>query len=99
MSDLLYFDKSHDKLIESAELLLAKTKEARLWVAAGKYTPQHVCDAFLERGTKVGLIWEELHTSGKWEGITTTGTYTVEELQIRKNNSNVWIGRWNDGHA
>jgi EEF1A N-terminal glycine/lysine methyltransferase len=99
MSDLLYFDKSHSKLIESVELLLTKTRDARLWVAAGKYTPEHVCSSFLELGTKAGLIWEEVPTSGNWEGDTTTGTYTVEELQVRKNNSNLWIGRWNDGRA
>jgi hypothetical protein len=35
--NLLYFDKSHSKPVVSAKLLYAMTRDARLWVAAGKY--------------------------------------------------------------
>jgi len=97
MSDLLYFDSAHDKLIQSIELLLAKRKEARLFVGAGKYTPRHICESFLEKGGEIGLLWEENRTNGNWEGNTRTGSYTVEEMQTRKNNSYVWIGRWSTG--
>src|SRR4051794_27004015 len=95
MSDLLYFDKSHEALLESVCLLLARTSKARLFVAAGKYTPLDVCQSFLINGEKMGLLWEEKVIDGPWKGITTSGSYTVEELQCRKNNSRMWIGRWN----
>lgn len=94
MSDLLYFDKSHEVLLESVRLLLARTSNARLFVAAGKYTPPNVCQSFLVNGEKMGLLWEEKIISGCWKGTTTSGSYTVEELQCRKNNSRMWIGRW-----
>lgn len=94
MSDLLYFDKSHGILLESVQLLLSRTQDARLFVAAGKYTPPNVCQSFLREGEKMGLIWEEKMLKDCWEGTTVSGSYTVEELQARKNNSRLWIGRW-----
>ncbi|PVF99375.1 hypothetical protein CPB86DRAFT_731353 [Serendipita vermifera] len=94
MSDLLYFDKSHPTLLQSLTLLLARTEEARVYVAAGKYTPAHVCQNFLENGEMVGLVWEEQVVNGEWKGTTDAGTYTRQQLADRKNNTSLWIGRW-----
>lgn len=94
MSDLLYFDKSHDDLVQSIDLLLARNDGARVYVGAGKYTPPQVCDSFLEKGRKLGLLWTEQSVEGRWQGTTTDATYSVEDLEARKNNSRVWIGQW-----
>lgn len=94
MSDLLYFDKSHGDLLRSIDLLLARKEDARAYVAAGKYTPVQVCESFLWEGEKLGLVWNELSVEGKWEGSTIDATYSIENLEARKNNSRVWIGQW-----
>jgi nicotinamide N-methyltransferase len=95
MSDLLYFDKSHHALLQSLSLLLARTEEARVYVAAGKYTPDHVCQSFLKNGEMIGIIWEERVVEGEWKGTTDRGTYSRQQLADRKNNTSLWIGRWN----
>lgn len=94
LSDLLYFDRSHDDLIQSIQDLLARDSEARVYVAAGKYTPETVCQSFLDKGNKGGLQWEEISISKKWEGQDPGGTYTVDDIERRKQNSRLWIGRW-----
>ena len=94
MSDLLYFDKSHGDLLRSIDLLLARKGDARVYVAAGKYTPVQICESFFWEAEKLGLVWNELSVEGKWEGSTTEATYSLESLEARKNNSRVWIGQW-----
>jgi EEF1A N-terminal glycine/lysine methyltransferase len=94
MSDLLYFDKSHGDLLRSIDLLLARKGDARVYVAAGKYTPAQVCESFLCEGEKLGLVWDEVSVEGKWEGSTIDATYSIENLEARKNNSRVWTGQW-----
>lgn len=42
MSDLLHFGSSHDELMMSALQLLGESADARLYVAAGKYTKPEV---------------------------------------------------------
>jgi nicotinamide N-methyltransferase len=94
LSDLLYFDQSHNELIRSIQDLLARNSEARVYVAAGKYTPANVCQSFLDKGARADLQWEEVSISQKWEGRDPGGTYTVDALESRKQNSRLWIGRW-----
>ncbi|GAW07359.1 nicotinamide n-methyltransferase nnt1 [Lentinula edodes] len=55
LSDLLHFDASHDALVKSLSLLLAKTVDARVYVAAGKYTLPKVVSSFLKKATDAGL--------------------------------------------
>lgn len=67
MSDLLHFDSSHDVLVLALTSLLAKSSQARVYVAAGNYTAPHVCDNFLNLGTHAGLIWE-VRTNDRSDG-------------------------------
>jgi nicotinamide N-methyltransferase len=101
MSDLLDFDTSHDVLVLALKTLLAKSLQARVYVAAGKYTAPHVCDNFLNLALNAGLIWEEdtSCTSGDPQNHTWMGTMAVAGLDIaqlstRKSMCRRWIGRW-----
>lgn len=58
MSDLLHFHTSHDAILGSLVLILAKTPSARTYVAAGKYTAVRVC---------ARIFWILVHTWG-WYG-------------------------------
>ncbi|KAF9225717.1 hypothetical protein BS17DRAFT_750064 [Gyrodon lividus] len=101
MSDLLHFDASHDVLLLALKSLLAKSPQARVYVAAGNYTTPHVCDNFLNLGLNAGLIWEE-DTSCRsgdpqknvWMGTMSVAGLDIEQLSTRKNMCRWWIGRW-----
>ncbi|KAJ3842277.1 hypothetical protein F5878DRAFT_608119 [Lentinula raphanica] len=96
LSDLLHFDTSHDALLKSLSLLLAKTIDARVYVAAGKYTRPDVCSSFLRKAMDVGLTLEE-DTSidgSEWQGTLSVSDLSTEALTTRKNNCRFWVGRW-----
>ncbi|KIK70129.1 hypothetical protein GYMLUDRAFT_34596 [Collybiopsis luxurians FD-317 M1] len=96
LSDLLHFHSSHDVLIKSISLLLAKTTDARVYVAAGKYTPPDVCNSFLQKAAKAGFILEEYRSehNSKWLGTLPVSNLDPEALGLRKGNCHCWIGRW-----
>lgn len=102
MSDLLHFDSSHEVLVLALSSLLAKSFQARVYVAAGNYTTPHVCDNFLNLGTHAGLIWEE-ETSDRserhgetWMGSMIVSGLDAAQLSTRKRVCRWWIGRWNE---
>ena len=97
MSDLLHFHSSHGVLILSLTSLLARSPQARVYVAAGNYTASHVCDNFLKLGMQSGLIWEEkTNESETWMGSMVVGGLDAAQLATRKRMCRWWIGRWND---
>ncbi|KAJ4468764.1 hypothetical protein J3R30DRAFT_3304462 [Lentinula aciculospora] len=100
LSDLLHFNTSHDALVKSLSLLLAKTEDARVYVAAGRYTLPSVCSSFLQKATDEGLIFEEDTNhivganSAKWLGTLSVTGLDAKALSLRKNNCRYWVGRW-----
>ncbi|KDQ58730.1 hypothetical protein JAAARDRAFT_176816 [Jaapia argillacea MUCL 33604] len=100
LSDLLHFDKSHTVLLESLTQLLVKSPLARAYVAAGKYTPTHVCDHFLRLGEQAGLDWDEGEEEAEWLGPLKVGGYGLDKvsLGVRKGMCRWWVGRWT-GHV
>lgn len=96
LSDLLHFDTSHDVLIFSLVSLLDKSEESRCYVAAGKYTPAHVCDHFLRSAEKEGMEWVEGEVDEVWRGQLEVngGGLDRENLGIRKGNCRWWVGKW-----
>lgn len=97
MSDLLHFDRSHDVLIQSLASLLCKHATARAYVAAGKYTPPHVCDHFVHVARQSGIILEEGEVDGVWRGtleVVSGNELDRTQLGIRKDMCRWWIGRW-----
>ncbi|KAF5390050.1 hypothetical protein D9757_003797 [Collybiopsis confluens] len=98
LSDLLHFNASHDVLIKSVSLLLAKTIDARIYIAAGKYTLPDVCDSFLQKAAKAGLKLEENidENGSKWLGNLPVSNLDAEALGIRKGNCRFWLGQWVD---
>jgi len=98
LSDLVHFDKSHDDLLSSLTSLLRRSPDARAYVAAGKYTPYHVCDSFLAGGEKLGLEWQEgeMDDHETWKGTLDVrgGGLDREQLGVRKANCRWWAGRW-----
>ncbi|KAH7887001.1 hypothetical protein F5I97DRAFT_1807258 [Phlebopus sp. FC_14] len=110
MSDLLHFDASHDALVRSLTSLLAKSLDARVYVAAGKYTASHVCDGFIKLASSAGLVWEEKGSDGTcagvpdkddvcsgeamWMGKMTVVGLDIAQLGVRKSMCRWWVGRW-----
>jgi len=56
MSDLLHFGSSHSTLVNSLVALLAKSGGSRVYVAAGNYTKQDVCDRFIDQAQRAGIL-------------------------------------------
>ncbi|KAE9389449.1 hypothetical protein BT96DRAFT_890052 [Gymnopus androsaceus JB14] len=96
LSDLLHFDSSHDVLVKSLSLLLAKTTDARVYVAAGKYTLPEVCSSFLQKATESGFVLQEQidEDRSRWLGTLPVSNLDSEALAVRKDNCRFWIGRW-----
>ncbi|KAI0935113.1 hypothetical protein AcV7_004010 [Taiwanofungus camphoratus] len=99
LSDLLHFDQSHGALLASLCALLRRTAAARAYVAAGKYTPPHVCDGFLRAAGAAGLVLEEGADAGGWQGAMAVRAAGLdrEQLGVRKGMCRWWVGRWADG--
>ncbi|KAF8155565.1 hypothetical protein B0H34DRAFT_500555 [Crassisporium funariophilum] len=99
LSDLLHFHSSHDALVSSIDMLLVKSKHARIYVGAGVYTRPHVCESFLEKGRAINLDFEEIVDEGeekKWLGTLAVSNLDREALQIRKDACRYWVGRWSE---
>ncbi|KAI0074632.1 hypothetical protein K474DRAFT_1647687 [Panus rudis PR-1116 ss-1] len=103
LSDVLHFDSSHALLLSSLTSLLARTGEAKTYVAAGKYTAVEVCERFLREGERRGLVWVEGGEGGgenekEWKGSMEVrgGGLDREQLAIRKGMCRWWVGRWSD---
>ena len=97
MSDLLHFDSSHAALVGSLSALLAKHAGSRAYVAAGKYTNQDVCDRFIDRAQRAGIVLvEQRHEQAGWQGkMAVRGPGLDREgLRRRKEMSRFWVGRW-----
>ena len=97
MSDLLHFDSSHTALVNSLVALLSKSAGSRVYVAAGKYTKQEVCDRFLEQSRRAGIALVERSDDGvDWQGeIVVRGPGLDREgLKRRRDMSRLWVGRW-----
>lgn len=96
LSDLLHFDGSHDVLLSSLTSLLRRAATSRTYVAAGKYTPPHVCDHFLREAEAAGIIWEEGEDDPVWHGQLEVhgGGLDREQLGVRKGMCRWWTGRW-----
>ena len=87
LSDLLHFFASHDVLVVSVRMLLAKTYSARVYVGVSSrshshiislilYTNADVCDKFLKEGRAVGLHFDEIvdkEENKKWLGTLPAG--------------------------
>jgi len=100
MSDLLHFDASRAELLSSLTQLLVKSSDARAYVAAGIYTPPHICDAFLREGEHLGLEWAERRIEAEqgWTGkMEVRGPgLDLEGLKRRKEMVRLWVGKWSD---
>lgn len=96
LSDLLHFDKSHDALLMSVTSLLRRSSDARTYIAAGKYTPAHVCENFVRSAESVGIILSEQPVDEGWRGsLEVRGSgLNKENLAIRKDMCRWWTGRW-----
>ena len=100
LSDLLHFYTSHDALVFSLSNLLSKTTAARVYIAAGTYTPPHVCDNFVRLAReRAGIILEEGEMSNEWKGRhdvwrSSHNRLSLNELGARKGMCRWWTGRW-----
>jgi len=100
MSDLLHFGGSHSALVDSLVALLAKSGGSRVYVAAGNYTKQDVCDRFIDQAQRAGiLLVEEGYQQIGWQGkmVVHGPGLDREGLRRRRDMSRLWIGRWMDG--
>jgi EEF1A N-terminal glycine/lysine methyltransferase len=100
MSDLLHFDSSHTALVGSLLALLSKSRESRVYVAAGRYTKQHVCDRFIDEARRAGIaLVEKIHDNQVgWQGqIAVRGPGLDRQgLKRRRDMSRLWVGQWMD---
>ncbi|KAF8317685.1 hypothetical protein DL93DRAFT_2076800 [Clavulina sp. PMI_390] len=100
LSDLLYFDASHDALVKSVELLLSRRETSRAYVGAGMYTPPAVCAKFIAIAEKAGLEAEEQTAKTQtpeesmWRGQMNVVGMTLESLAARKANVRWWMMKW-----
>ncbi|KAJ3502405.1 hypothetical protein NLJ89_g8903 [Agrocybe chaxingu] len=86
LSDLLHFLASHDVLVSSIGALLARKRDAKVYVGAGKYTHIDVCDNFLEKGRKAGLVFQEIGVPSeemKWMGQLEIPSLDAEALALQ----------------
>ncbi|KAH8829297.1 hypothetical protein DL96DRAFT_1696141 [Flagelloscypha sp. PMI_526] len=98
LSDLLHFD-TPEILVKSICDLVLKAANARIHVAAGKYTHDSVCLRFIEVARHNGIAFEEVVPSApqeEWLGTFPVQPYTREDLASRKYGSRYWLGRFVD---
>lgn len=102
LSDLLYFDRSHEQLVRSIELLLSRKKTSRAYVAAGMYTPEAVCSQFFKLASSEGLGYEEqthitqVEEEKRWRGEMEVVGISSESLAARKADVRWWIVWWRE---
>jgi len=64
---------------------------------AGKYTGVHVCNNFLGKAKKSGLLLNEIPIDDEeWKGTHPVNSLTLEDLRLRKANCRYWIGSWSE---
>jgi len=99
MSDLLHFDSSHAALVDSLAALLSKSGGSRVYVAAGKFTKQDVCDSFIDQAGRAGTaLVEECYQKVGWQGKMAVRGPGLDQdgLKRRRDMSRLWVGRWMD---
>lgn len=100
LSDLLHFDSSHSDILLTIVKTLARSPQARVYVAAGLYTREPVREAFLKAGEEVGIEWGLMENDGTWRGETDVRSdgvpWSREDLSARKSNVVAWIGKWRE---
>jgi nicotinamide N-methyltransferase len=98
LSDLLHFDASHGALLSSVTQLLSASPSARVYVGAGKYTPAHVCAAWVRAADVADFASEEIVDAEGWRGslaVAWSGRpLDVAALSERKANCRLWTMRW-----
>lgn len=100
LSDLLYFDKSHQQIVQSIGLLLSRKTTSLAYIAAGMYTRAEVCDNFLNLATLMGLEYEEQTFKSQteeekaWRGQMRVTGMSQESLAVRKANVRWWVLWW-----
>ncbi|KAJ7634619.1 hypothetical protein FB45DRAFT_909374 [Roridomyces roridus] len=97
LSDLLHFHSSHEVLVSSMAALFAHSPDARVHVAAGKYTKPDVCNNFLGLSARAGIIFEErLPEVGdqEWMGQSALSGLNKADLATRKAACRYWVGSW-----
>lgn len=103
LSDLLHFDQSHEALTQSLTKLLARSRDARVWVGAGVYTRTEHYQSFLRRGEAAGLRWLEQgdgedgrETDTTWRGTLAVQGLDAEQLGVRKGMCRWWVAGWDE---
>ncbi|KAH8105590.1 hypothetical protein DFH11DRAFT_1518768, partial [Phellopilus nigrolimitatus] len=99
LSDLLHFHNSHPAILSSLIQLLARNSSARAYVAAGTYTPPHVCNNFARLAEGVGLVLEEGAADDIWHGsleVWRAGKLGTNELGVRKAMCRWWTALWDE---
>jgi nicotinamide N-methyltransferase len=97
LSDLLHFHAAHPALHRTVRSLLARTREARVYVAAGGYTKSAVCEGFVGReGEGERVVYEEVAVrEGKGEVDVERVVWVGEgEMGERMGTCRLWVGRW-----
>ena len=87
---------------ETARLYVAAGKYTQKEVKLSFYLPdkhintleKQVCDSFLLKTSQLGIDWVVGENDGIWKGRRNVGSWSLEDLSIRKSNVNWWIGRW-----
>ena len=86
--------------MDSLAALLSKSGGSRVYVFAGKYTKQDICDRFIDQARGAGIaLAEECYQQVGWQGkMAVPGPGLDREgLKRRKEMSRLWVGRWTDG--
>ncbi|KAG8933875.1 hypothetical protein FRC02_011013 [Tulasnella sp. 418] len=96
LSDLLHYHGSHFDLLRSCAKLVSRDERSRIYVAAGKYTSDEICNHFFEAAPSYGFVFSEAQPNdGLWHGEDRIGGWSHEDLCLRKSNVRWWIGRRN----
>lgn len=99
LSDLLHFHNSHPEILASLTSFLSVTLQARAYIAAGTYTPPHVCANFVKLAEQKGLVVSEGAPEDIWLGkkeVWRSGVLDANALGVRKSMCRWWEARWSD---
>ncbi len=94
LSDLLYFNTSHQDLIKSLILLLRRHPSSVAYIGAGIYTSESTCSSFFSLAEEAGFVKEDGQVELIWLGTMTVGRLSKEDLASHKANSKWWTLRW-----
>ena len=99
LSDLLHFHNSHPAILASLTSFLSVTSHARAYIAAGTYTPPHVCANFVQLTEQKGLVVTEGAPDDIWLGkkeVWRSGVLDANALGVRKSMCRWWEAKWSD---